>query len=95
MHEIGEVNFYCDRCKHSIAAHIYSDDMNELSDKLKESCLNHLKSDHEYDAHIYCWKCKKHIRVEQIKSMVPLPNGQAGKLCKECTDKYGIGFLCS
>jgi hypothetical protein len=88
MNRIWETIFYCDACKSQIIRAVYGDNIRELSDKQKEQFLKYSRQLHHYEKHLSCWRCRKNIKVEQIESIIPLPNGQAGDLCKDCAEKY-------
>lgn len=88
MDKIWDASFFCELCKSNIETPIYSDNIRELTEKHKEIMLGHARQNHYYDKHLDCWGCKKHIKVDQIETIIPLPNGEAGDLCKECAEKY-------
>lgn len=88
MDKIWDASFFCELCKQQIGIPVYGDKSKELTEELKRSLLGHAQDNHFYDKHLECWGCKKHIRVDQIETIIPLPNGEAGDLCKDCAGKY-------
>ena len=88
MDKIWDASFYCDLCNDTIVRAVYSDRRRELSSKEKEQFLEISKQWHHYEKHLTCWGCKKNIKLDQIESIIALPNGEAGDLCKECAEKY-------
>lgn len=83
MQKIWTAEHYCPQCQRTFKLDVYSDDLSELPDEEKESVKEHLISDHYYDSHIYCWKCKRHIKVEEIKAMIAV-GAEAKPLCVGC-----------
>ena len=91
MEKIWDASFFCELCKQKIETPVCYDKSRELTEELRRSLLRHVRENHFYDKHLECWGCKKHIKVDQIETVIPLPNGEAGDLCKVCAEKYKTG----
>jgi len=84
MRKIWITDFYCDKCEQKLKGEVFSDDMTELPEKEKENIKEYFLHFHIMDNHLSCWKCKKHIKAEEIESVI-FVNGEIKDLCKGCT----------
>ncbi len=84
MKIIWTTEFYCDKCKRNLKGEVYSDNMIELPEAQKKEAKEYLLHFHDMDSHLFCWKCKRHIKPEEIESVI-FVNNELKDLCKVCT----------
>lgn len=84
MKKIWITEFYCDKCKQSLKGAVYSDNITELPEEEKEKAKEYLLHFHIMDNHLSCWKCKKHIKADEIEAVI-LVGEEMKDLCKDCS----------
>ncbi len=83
MRKIWTAEYYCPECRRSFVGEVYSDNMRELPEEEKEKVKGMFLHYHNMDHHISCWKCKKQIKIEDIRRMIAVGN-DAKPLCANC-----------
>lgn len=83
IRKIWSSEYYCDKCKRTLKGEVYSDNMTELPEEEREKVKDYFLHYHIMDNHLFCWKCKRHIKPEEIEDVI-LVNGELQDLCKDC-----------
>ena len=85
MQIIYTTEVYCDKCKRNVPVAVWSDNMKELPEEDKENVKEFSLYWHKQDTHLNCWKCKKHIKPDEIEDIIWNKDGEEkGLLCKGC-----------
>lgn len=92
MQKIWTAECYCPICKRSFTGEVWSDNMRELPEEQKENIKRHFLNDHNQEHHIYCWKCKKHLKLENLRHLIAVGTN-AEPLCDECAKSSPLGKL--
>jgi|GEM_PF-996474 len=85
MYKIWSTEFYCEKCGRNLEGQVYSDKKIELPEEQKKRAKEYLLHFHIMDNHLSCWKCKRHIKAEEIEGVV-FVNGELKDLCKDCAN---------
>jgi hypothetical protein len=85
MKVIWQTKFHCDTCQKLIMGQLLceTDDESPQYEKGKE--LDYLRHNHQIDARVSCWKCKRLIDTHEIENFIWASNSWQD-LCKKCAE---------
>lgn len=86
MKVIMQTTFRCDTCQTMIVGQLVSPIDEELPLlHEKNRALEHLKHNHQIEALVSCWKCKRYIATHEIEDLI-WANDSWQDLCKKCLE---------
>ncbi len=85
MKIICQTEFRCDTCQRMIVGQLVCEPDEESPQYEISRGLEHLRHNHQTEARVSCWKCKRRIETHEIEGLIWASDSWQD-LCKKCLE---------
>ena len=86
MKVLWQTEFHCDTCQKMIMGQLLCEVEEETPQYDEGKVLNHFKHNHQVEARVSCWKCKRQIDSHEIENLLWASDSWQD-LCKQCFEE--------